>query len=97
MNFGIEFRKSKGTIYLLQGRSEAKIKDQRSLGDLRSRRTVFCSIVLSSARLSGLKRSIIYTKVNNILTGLSPKFFKRIQLQKGIRVAHYFAGLAKEE
>ena len=49
----IEFRTNNGTTYLLQGRWEAKMQDQRSLGDLRSRRTVFCSIVLSSPRLSG--------------------------------------------
>jgi len=43
----VDFRISNGTSYLLQGRSEAKMQDQRSLGDLRRRHTVFCSIVLS--------------------------------------------------
>ena len=49
----IEFRISNGTIYLAQGRSEAKIQDQRSLWDFRSLRAVFCSIALSSANPFG--------------------------------------------
>jgi len=49
----IEFRISNGTIYLAQGRSEAKIQDQRSLWDFRILRAVFCSIALSSANPFG--------------------------------------------
>ena len=49
----IEFRISNGTNYLAHGRSEAKMQDQRSLWDFRSRRTVFRSIALRSAKPSG--------------------------------------------
>ena len=49
----IEFRISNGTIYQAQGRSEAKMHDQRSLWDFRSFRAVFCSIALSSANPFG--------------------------------------------
>jgi hypothetical protein len=34
---------------------------------------------------------------NETPAGLSPKYFKRIELQKGIKAAYYFVGMARKE
>jgi hypothetical protein len=40
---------------------------------------------------------ILTEKVEFFITGFSPKYFKRIELQKGIRAARHVVGMACKE
>jgi hypothetical protein len=67
------------------------MQDQRSLGDLKSRRTIFCSIVLSSAKLFG-------APIGEGTVSLIPDVFCRVKFGSiGRKIFHMNPGMFQEK